>query len=79
MTAYFYPYGCNNHGFFVQTDNFTKVIPVKNAKKFALENCDLRHPILNKSEYFDCLVHDIKGRLKTQFEIMANTGLYVFK
>lgn len=79
MKAYFYPYYSNNHGYYCQYENCTKVLDIKNTKKFAIENCDLRHPVLTKSEYFDCIIHDIKGVKLNEYEILANKGLYVFK
>jgi hypothetical protein len=55
MTATFYKFGSNKHGFFVQDETID--FERKLTKKELFKIVDLRHPVLNEKDYFEILLN----------------------
>lgn len=76
MEATFYKFG-NYQGFYVQTEKIDKIEQV--TKKDLLKIADLRHPFLSKSEYYNVITTDIKGKPKKEFSLMSSTHYIIVK
>lgn len=71
----FYPYYTNYQGHYVQTDKSdkTEIMTKKQLKAIA----DLRHPVLNKEEFFTCQSTDIKGNIRQEFTLSTMGNYYL--
>lgn len=76
MKATKYPYGTNNSGFYCQLEKPADVYE-NITKKELMSMADLRHPVLNKSEYYRLLSTDINGKPKPKFQLLCSTYLLV--
>jgi hypothetical protein len=74
MKATFYKY----NGDRVQCDkiDYSKNVTASELKKLANRQLS-QHPVLNSSEYYNCLTTDIKGNNKRTFELMGLTHLII--
>lgn len=71
MTVKFYKYGSNIHGFFIQTEKLDKTENLN--KSDLLKIADLRHPVLNRVEFYNTLSTDRNGQSKKEFSLMTST------
>lgn len=77
MEATFYKYGSNYKGYYIQTEKIDKVEQV--TKKDLMKIADLRHPVLSRSEFYNVLSIDIKGRPLKEFSLMTSTHYIIVR
>lgn len=77
MEATFYNYGSNYKGYYIQTEKIDKVEQV--TKKDLMKIADLRHPVLSRSEFYNVLSTDIKGKPLKEFSLMTSTHYIIVR